>query len=65
MSLLLAATLWGVVWYPLRLLAAAGLDGLWSTLVSYAATLSVTLWVFVRDRRLIAANALPSLRARQ
>jgi len=59
MSLLLAATLWGVVWYPLRLLEAAGLDGLWSTLVSYAATLAVTLWVFVRDRRLIVANALP------
>lgn len=36
-SLLLAATLWGVIWYPLRLLETAGLSGLWTTLVCYAA----------------------------
>ena len=38
-SLLLGATLWGVVWYPLRLLEDAGLSGLWSSLVMYLATL--------------------------
>lgn len=38
-SLLLAATLWGVIWYPLRLLEAAGMHGLWATLTSYAAAL--------------------------
>ncbi|MBZ0071644.1 MAG: DMT family transporter [Gammaproteobacteria bacterium] len=38
-SLLLAATLWGVIWYPLRLLETAGLGGLWTTLVIYAAAL--------------------------
>lgn len=42
-SLLLAATLWGVIWYPLRLLEAAGLAGLWTTLVSYSAAFLVGL----------------------
>ena len=40
-SLLLAATLWGVVWYPLRLLEQAGLSGLWTTLISYGTALAV------------------------
>lgn len=39
-GLLLGATLWGVLWYPLRLLETGGLSGLWSTLVIYAATLA-------------------------
>ena len=40
-SLLFAATLWGVFWYPLRLLESAGLAGLWATLVIYAAAMLV------------------------
>lgn len=39
LSLLLAATLWGVIWYPLRLLQAHGLNGLWTSLVSYGSAL--------------------------
>jgi len=31
LALLAGATLWGVVWYPMRLLEAAGLSGLWLT----------------------------------
>ncbi|MFO7552709.1 MAG: DMT family transporter [Haliea sp.] len=50
-SLLLAATLWGVVWYPLRLLEDAGLAGLWVTLVAYAAALLTGLPVLWRLRR--------------
>ncbi len=38
-SLLLAATLWGVIWYPLRLLTQHGLNGLWSSVVSYGVAL--------------------------
>lgn len=34
-ALLLAATMWGLLWYPLRLLEQAGLPGLWATLVAY------------------------------
>ena len=34
--LLWAATFWGAVWYPLRLLETAGLSGLWTTWVIFA-----------------------------
>ncbi len=34
-SLLVAAILWGVLWYPLRLLEGAGLSGLWTSLIIY------------------------------
>ena len=45
-SLLLAATLWGVIWYPLRLLEQHGLHGLWTSLVSYGAAL-VAGWLYI------------------
>lgn len=51
LSLLLAATLWGVIWYPLRLLESAGLPGLWATLVMYATALLVSLPPLYRRRR--------------
>lgn len=59
LSLLFTASLWGVVWYPLRLLDAAGLGGLWSSLFSYGAALVVFLWVFVRDWQVVAAHVMP------
>ncbi len=47
LALLLAATLWGVIWYPLRLLQDAGLAGIWSTLIMYfSATLVGVVIVF-------------------
>ena len=47
LSLLLTATLWGLVWYPLRLLEGQGLSGLWLTLASYGAALAVGLvWLW-------------------
>lgn len=49
-SLLLAATMWGLIWYPLRLLEAAGMHGLWSTLVSYGAALLLGMLPFVARR---------------
>ena len=58
-SLLFSATLWGVVWYPLRLLEQQGLAGVWSALVSFSAALVVMLWVFVRDRSALRQNLLP------
>jgi len=60
-SLLFSATLWGVVWYPLRLLEQQGLAGLWSALLSFAAATTLCLWVFVRERRSLAGNFLPLL----
>ena len=60
-SLLFTATLWGVVWYPLRLLEGQGLAGLWSALISYGVILCLFLWVLVRDRQSLAANSVPLL----
>jgi len=46
-SLLLVATMWGVFWYPLRLLNDAGLNGVWTTLVAYGAALLLGLpWLW-------------------
>jgi len=61
LSLLFTATLWGIVWYPLRLLEGQGLAGLWSALISYGAILCVFIWVLVRDRKSLAANSVPLL----
>ena len=35
-ALFLGAAYWGVIWWPYRLLGQAGLDGIWSTLATYA-----------------------------
>ncbi len=43
LSLLFAATAWGTIWYPLRLLEQAGLQGAWATLVMYVAATLVGL----------------------
>jgi drug/metabolite transporter (DMT)-like permease len=45
-ALLAGAAFWGVVWYPFRLLARAGLDGLWSTLFTYGVALLIGLALF-------------------
>jgi len=59
LSLLFTASLWGVIWYPLRLLEAQGLAGLWSALISYGAILLLFLWVLVRERVSLQRNFLP------
>lgn len=56
LSLLFAATLWGILWYPLRLLEDAGLQGLWVTLVSYCAALLTGIPFLWRDRAHIRPN---------
>ncbi len=51
LSCLLAATLWGVLWYPLRILDQMGVPGLWATLIIYIAALlpvSSLLWKYKR-----------------
>ena len=57
-SLLFTATLWGIVWYPLRLLEAQGLAGLWSATISYGAALLVSVWIFGRNHRALRDNLL-------
>ena len=39
LALLAGASLWGVVWYPYRVLAGAGIDGLWATAFTYGLAL--------------------------
>ena len=43
LALLLGATLWGVVWYPLRLLEAQGFYPVWLTLTTYTAAALIGL----------------------
>ncbi|MEW5756627.1 MAG: DMT family transporter [Pseudomonadota bacterium] len=43
--LLFSASMWGLIWYPLRILEHHGLSGLWSTLIMYAAALIPALFL--------------------
>ena len=45
LALLWAATFWGAVWYPLRLLETAGLNGLWTTWVIFAVAALPGVWM--------------------
>ena len=36
--------MWGILWYPLRLLEHSGLQGLWATLVVFSAPIAVGIW---------------------
>lgn len=53
-GLFVAATLWGIFWYPLRLLAEHGLTGLWATFLIYISALLVGLPVLWRRRAMLA-----------
>jgi drug/metabolite transporter (DMT)-like permease len=48
LALLFGAATWGIVWYPFRLLAQAGMDGLWSTLIAYGVCLVFACCAFPR-----------------
>ncbi len=56
LSLLYSATLWGVLWYPLRELDHAGLHGLWATLVLFGAALLVGGWAALAKLRTARAT---------
>lgn len=53
-SLVYAATLWGLVWYPYRLLDQAGVGGIASAFFSYAIPLVLLAWLHARS--LVAAR---------
>ncbi|WP_169924045.1 DMT family transporter [Sulfurifustis variabilis] len=55
-SLLLGAGLWGVIWYPMRLLEGHGLSGIWLTLILYAAALAASLPVTLPAARELVAH---------
>jgi drug/metabolite transporter (DMT)-like permease len=49
-SLLFSASMWGVIWYPLRLLDEAGMSAVWSSFVMYmtAAIIAVPFMIKIR-----------------
>jgi drug/metabolite transporter (DMT)-like permease len=51
LSLIAAATIWGLVWYPYRLLDAAGVSGSVSSLATYLVALPVLLALVWRENR--------------
>lgn len=55
-TLLFAATMWGIIWYPLRLLEAEGLSGLWSSAMMYCGTLVIAIPVLIKGWREIARS---------
>ena len=50
-SLLFGATMWGLIWYPIRLFEAEGLLGLWSSALMYCGTLVVAIPVLYKGWR--------------
>lgn len=55
--LLFAATVWGVFWYPLRLVEQRGMSGLWATFLIFgAAALVILPWLW-RTRAQLATRA--------
>ncbi len=57
-ALLAGATMWGVVWYPMRLLEAAGVSGLWLTLLLYTAAAVAGIALAGREIRWFARRPL-------
>ena len=58
-ALLLGAGMWGLIWYPMRLLEARGLHGLWLTFILYLSALIVSLpWTW-RGAPALARMSLP------
>jgi len=58
-ALFAGASLWAVVWYPYRVLAQAGLDGIWATALTYGLALVVGALIFRGEVR--AFLAMPRL----
>lgn len=44
-----SATLWGLFWYPFRLLATQGMDGLTATCLAYSLPLCAVGWWYAKD----------------
>lgn len=58
LTLLLGATMWGLVWYPIRLFEAQGLHGLWSSALMYCGTFVIAIPVLYKGWREWLKNPL-------
>ncbi|MDC9725877.1 MAG: DMT family transporter [Gammaproteobacteria bacterium] len=54
--LLFSASMWGLIWYPIRLLEDAGLSAVWSSLVMYFAAGLLVIPVLWREYHLITKH---------
>lgn len=52
-ALLASATLWGLIWYPYRLLSEVGVSGLMSSFITYALALAIGLPFYFRQLRAV------------
>ena len=50
---LFSASVWGIIWYPLRLLADAGMSGIWSSLVMYLAAAVLSIPILIKQHQLV------------
>ena len=50
-SLVVSATVWGLIWYPYRKLEASGLPGVTATMLTYAVALILAIPIFRRQLR--------------
>lgn len=57
-SCLIAATLWGIFWYPLRVLEDLGLPGLWATLIIYMSAFMPMWPLFWKQRHGLLSHRL-------
>jgi drug/metabolite transporter (DMT)-like permease len=57
-ALLAGAAMWGVLWYPYRLLQHAGIDGIWSSLITYGVALAAGVAIFPRAAKSLAGMPL-------
>lgn len=55
-SLLFSASMWGLIWYPLRLLDDAGMSAVWSSLIMYLAAGLIVVPVLFKQYKLIPEN---------
>ena len=55
-SLLFSASLWGLIWYPIRLLEEAGMSAVWSSLVMYVAAGCLVVPVLWRQYAIISQH---------
>lgn len=51
LSLVTAATIWGLIWYPYRLIEDAGIDGVTASMITYAIAFAFGLVVLRRELR--------------
>src|SRR5690554_787598 len=50
LSLLFAATMWGIIWYPMRLFEQAGMSVVWVTLIMYSTAAVASLPLYINQR---------------